>query len=241
MIGVFDSGLGGTLLLENLAKNYPDQEFLFYANRKNAPFGKKSDEELKVIFNECITYFKSHGCSDLIVACNTLCSTIDFSEYSDIKIHDIISSTVQELNVALDSHILLVATTKTISKGRYLEILNQRGYHNISCVALGELAEMVENYASEDEVKAYISSVIPDAKYDAIILGCTHFPAYHNVFKELYGAPIFDSNNLKYQFISKPSNRGAIYIDLEKDAMLEKFLSQHLKEEYHYYEDRPMF
>ena len=62
MIGVFDSGLGGLLVLNDLAKDYPKQQFLFHPDRKNAPFGNRSDDELQAIFKENLTYFKKRGC-----------------------------------------------------------------------------------------------------------------------------------------------------------------------------------
>lgn len=40
-IGVFDSGLGGVSVLRNLRKRLPKEDFLFYGDTANAPYGTK--------------------------------------------------------------------------------------------------------------------------------------------------------------------------------------------------------
>ena len=45
-IGVFDSGVGGLTVLEELVKILPNEEFIYLADQKNCPYGTKKDEEL---------------------------------------------------------------------------------------------------------------------------------------------------------------------------------------------------
>ena len=234
MIGVFDSGLGGLLVLNDLAKDYPKQQFLFHPDRKNAPFGNRSDDELQAIFKENLTYFKKRGCQDLLVACNTLCSTIDFSTYTDIRIHDIIEKTVNTVDVDNHAHILLLATAKTIEKGRYERLLKARGYNNITALALPLLATLIEEYAGEETVYDYLKLMFKDIKdVDAVILGCTHYPAVKEQIKAFFPVKIFDSNNLQYSFLSN-DKKGAVYLDLPKDEGLLHFLDHHLDISYQF-------
>lgn len=236
MIGVFDSGLGGVLLLEKLAKNYPDQTFLYHADRKNVPFGNKNDQQLTEIFKENYQYFIDKGCTDLIVACNTMCSVINFNDYNRIKIHDIIASTVDKVNLDVNSNILVLGTEKTVEKGRYKQLLDNKNY-NVQSIALPKLASMIEEYCNYDVIKEYVYELIKDIKnIDGIVLACTHYPAVKKVFAELFDVPIYDSNDLLYDFLSK-DDKGEVIIDLKKDNDLEKYLHEHLTVRYKYYED----
>ena len=45
-IGIFDSGIGGLTVLEELKKILPKENFLFYQDSLNNPYGNKSDQEL---------------------------------------------------------------------------------------------------------------------------------------------------------------------------------------------------
>ena len=45
-IGVFDSGIGGLNILSRLAEILPGEDFIYYGDSKNCPYGTKSQEEL---------------------------------------------------------------------------------------------------------------------------------------------------------------------------------------------------
>ena len=53
-IGVFDSGIGGLTVLEELKKTLPKEDFIFYADSANNPYGEKSDEELNDIVSNVV-------------------------------------------------------------------------------------------------------------------------------------------------------------------------------------------
>ena len=48
-IGVFDSGIGGMSILEELRKVLPNEDFLYYGDSINNPYGEKNDEELGLV------------------------------------------------------------------------------------------------------------------------------------------------------------------------------------------------
>ena len=45
-IGVFDSGIGGTTILKELLKYLPYENYIYYADCKNNPYGNKTKKEL---------------------------------------------------------------------------------------------------------------------------------------------------------------------------------------------------
>ena len=48
-IGIFDSGVGGISVLKALKKELPHEDFLFYGDQKNAPYGEKTEEEVRAL------------------------------------------------------------------------------------------------------------------------------------------------------------------------------------------------
>ena len=45
-IGFFDSGLGGLTILSEVYQMLPNEQLIYLADSKNAPYGKKSKEEI---------------------------------------------------------------------------------------------------------------------------------------------------------------------------------------------------
>ena len=73
-IGVFDSGIGGLTVLDELINIIPNEDYIFYADSKNNPYGEKSDEELYNITSKIVDYLKEKGCRIIVIACNTATS-----------------------------------------------------------------------------------------------------------------------------------------------------------------------
>jgi hypothetical protein len=55
-IGMFDSGVGGLTVLNNLVKKYPNNEYIYFGDTLNNPYGNKSKEELKVLSTNIINF-----------------------------------------------------------------------------------------------------------------------------------------------------------------------------------------
>ena len=53
-IGVFDSGIGGFSILTELKKRLPNEDFIYFADYKNNPYGDKTKEELFQITSQIV-------------------------------------------------------------------------------------------------------------------------------------------------------------------------------------------
>lgn len=235
MIGVMDSGLGGLLLLEGIHKSHPDTDVLFYGDIEHMPYGDKSDEELKAIFGEIVLFFRKRHCTDLIVACNTMCSAIDFTKDYGLRVHDIITKTVAQVDVPNDKKILVLSTTYTKMRGRYRDELEKRGYDVLS-VSLPKLALMIEKGEERNVVIKMLFEELDGIEKDqigAIILGCTHYPVYKDFFKEYYDVPIFDSRDLTFSIEDK-KEEGAIILHTPKTKITENLMKHCVKASYRY-------
>ena len=71
-IGIFDSGLGGTTVLKEMIKSLPNEDYIYYGDNGNFPYGSgKTKNELQKLTERILDFFVKNNCKLVIVACNT--------------------------------------------------------------------------------------------------------------------------------------------------------------------------
>ena len=70
-IGVFDSGVGGISVLKELVRRMPDENYLYFGDSANAPYGSRTTREVRALTLEKAEYLCSRGSKALVIACNT--------------------------------------------------------------------------------------------------------------------------------------------------------------------------
>ena len=202
-IGVFDSGVGGLSLLRELRRLLPNEDFIYYGDRANAPYGAKTHEEIlnisKGIFDELLL----RGVKAIVVACNTATAVAIEplrAAYPDLPIIGI-EPAVKPARVSGCKRVLVLATPVTVNESRFAALL--RANSGEGCEFIGvpchDLAFMIENDASSAEIEEYMSSVFSPYRedgFDGIVLGCTHYPLAKKEIKRAAGAlvNVFDGS-----------------------------------------------
>ena len=125
-IGVLDSGIGGMTVLDKIVKLLPREEYIYYADNKNNPYGEKTDKQLYKIVKENIIYLiTKKNCKMIVLACNsatTKCMKKLKEEFPNI----LFVGTVPAIKVASDNnykHTLVLATPATIDSERTKELI----------------------------------------------------------------------------------------------------------------------
>ena len=186
-IGLFDSGLGGLNVLNELLKVYPNNEYIYYGDTKNLPYGNKSKEELLNIAKKIILFFEEKQVNLIIIACGTMSSNClkEIKEMTSIKIIDIVLPTINYLKEKKYHKILVFGTIKTIESHIF-----KNNIDNIIEVSTPEFVPMIENnYIDSNVVKNYLEDY---KDIDCLVLGCTHYPLLINEFKK------YLNNNVDY-------------------------------------------
>ena len=70
-IGLFDSGVGGTTIWKEINALMPNENTLFLADNKNAPYGEKTKEEIIALCDANTQFLLNHNAKIIVVACNT--------------------------------------------------------------------------------------------------------------------------------------------------------------------------
>ena len=73
-IGFMDSGVGGISVLREAVRVLPGEDFIYYGDSANAPYGTKSPEKIKELTFGAVDKLMEHGIKALVVACNTATS-----------------------------------------------------------------------------------------------------------------------------------------------------------------------
>ena len=70
-IGIFDSGIGGVTVLNEILKILPNENYIYYSDSKNNPYGDKSDKEINEICENIVKFLIEKRCKAIVIACNT--------------------------------------------------------------------------------------------------------------------------------------------------------------------------
>ena len=116
-IGMFDSGVGGLTVLKSFIKYHPNNEYFYYGDTLNVPYGDKTKEELLELSKKIIKYLENKKVDIIIIACGTISSNVydDLTKITNIPIYSIIKETI---NYVLDrkyNKTLLIATSATVN------------------------------------------------------------------------------------------------------------------------------
>lgn len=68
-IGVFDSGIGGKSIADHLKAVYPDAEIIYVDDRKNVPYGNRTNEEVVALTDAAIQPLLHSQCDVTVLAC----------------------------------------------------------------------------------------------------------------------------------------------------------------------------
>lgn len=183
-IAVFDSGLGGISVLHRLMQVLPEENYLYFGDSLNAPYGSRPTEEIRELTLKNAEELFSRGAKALVVACNTATSAaIDALRSRYPK--RIIIGIEPALKLAVSRHsggkILVMATDATLREKKF-SAMSERCAEQCTvlkcpCPALVPFVERgeLDSDALLSELEKELSPFLSEAP-DAVVLGCTHFP-----------------------------------------------------------------
>jgi glutamate racemase len=184
-IGVFDSGLGGLTVLQELIVALPQAEFIYLADTKNLPYGNKSPEALYKFAQAKVAWMQSQEVDLLVIACNTSDSVLfkeDFSSNFPLGIVKIIEPMAQKIayNHPELHGIAVMSTTLTAKINLFGKLLTQyKPEIEIKLLPCTNLVLEIENLSSEEKIQSLLAEYLQpllEKHYQALILACSHYP-----------------------------------------------------------------
>ena len=201
-IGIIDSGLGGLSVLRELMKIMPNENYIYYGDSANNPYGTKGVEKVIELTVSNANKLYDMGIKALVIACNTATAVgapVLRSQYAD-RIIVGIEPALKPACLAKDNPtVLVMATPLTLQQDKFLSLMSRYtdNAHIIPlpCPGLPELIEqgnfdggVIEEYLER------LFAPFDKSKIDSIVLGCTHYPLAKEQIAKSWGqeVAIFD-------------------------------------------------
>lgn len=189
-IGIFDSGIGGATVLKEILKILPNENYIYYSDSFNNPYGDKSKEELKEICKKIINILIQKNCKAIVIACNTA-STLSKDlreEYKQIPIIAIEPAYKMVHDYAFNKDTLVMATKRTIESNKFNNLL--KNYNNnktylLPCIGLADAIEEADKEKIQEFMKKELAKYA--GKVQNVVIGCTHYALIKEEIKNTLG------------------------------------------------------
>lgn len=199
-IGVFDSGLGGISVLRELRAHLPRENYVYYGDNANAPYGVRTEDEIRELSWAVVRKLLAFDIKALVIGCNTATAAAVKSLRAalDIPILGIEPAIKPAALHAPGKRVLVLATEATLRLEKF-QALKAIYCPDAICVPSPELVKFVERGVfSGEELDGYLSRLLAPHKGEntgAAVLGCTHFIFLREaISRHLPGIPLFDGN-----------------------------------------------
>lgn len=197
-IAVFDSGMGGVSVLRQLYKLMPNENYLYFGDSINAPYGTKSTEEIRRLTSQNIEMLISRGAKAVVIACNTATSAAakylreKYSSFPIIGLEPALKPAVLSKDKPT---VVVMATPLTLREEKFATLMSRfESEAQIIKLPAPRIVNLVESdKVGSAEMKAYIEELFsPYDKrgIDCVVLGCTHFPFAKKDIEAVLGSEV---------------------------------------------------
>ena len=191
-IGFFDSGVGGTSIWKEVITLLPDENTVYLADGKNAPYGLKSQEKIVSLSVKNTEKLLEMGCKMIVVACNT--ATTNAIEYLranyNMPFVGIEPAIKPAALASISKTVGILATKGTLSSALFaktsslyaseIKVIEVEGNGLVELIEAGRInsPEMILL------LKKYLKPMVA-AHIDHLVLGCSHYPYLTPILKSL--------------------------------------------------------
>ena len=197
-IGVMDSGMGGISVLRELAGLLPHENFVFYGDSANAPYGSRSTEEIYQLTEQVVQKLLKRGVKAVVIACNTASSAAGArlrAEYPELPIVAIEPALKPAVIACPGGRVVVLATEATLRERKFAGLLEEwKEKAEIIKLPLPGLPEFVERGELDSpQLREFLQGYfaqLADRPVDGVVLGCTHYPFVRKVIAELLGPQV---------------------------------------------------
>ena len=161
-IGIFDSGIGGVTVLKEIIKVLPEENYIYYSDSKNNPYGDKDDEEIINRCDEITNFLLEKNCKAIVIACNTASAKSAKylrEKYPHIPIIEIEPAYKMVHDFAYDKTTLVLATKGTIESEKFNLLYKKYNNHKTYLMPCVGLADIIEE-GDKDKLEKYLNKNI---------------------------------------------------------------------------------
>ncbi len=191
-IAFIDSGIGGLTVLHQALLLIPGENYIYYADTDNVPYGTKSKKEIRRLVFSATNKLSSYDLKALVIACNTATSVVvkKLREKYDFPIIGMEPAIKPALQISPEGGILLCATKRTIKEKKLKHLIKSlNAKSKIEALSLQKLVTFAEHRDFDSpKVEKYLRKKFAQLQWkdiNVLVLGCTHFIFYKKLILKL--------------------------------------------------------
>lgn len=194
-IGLFDSGVGGLTVLNEIAKILPQENIVYLGDTARMPYGNKSPETVLSYALEGASFLLEKEIKLLIVACHTASSYAleTLKKQLPIPVIGVIQPGFELLMQSTKNiQVAILGTEGTIRSGVYQNLILQHHpeavVFPVACPLFAPMIEegLIEHPSAKLIADHYLSD-LRNSPIDAALLACTHYPLIRPLIQEALG------------------------------------------------------
>lgn len=203
-IGVFDSGLGGLTVLDELVRAMPHEHFIFVGDSARCPYGPRDPAEVRAFVLEICTYLMRFQCKMIVIACNTATAAglVDAQRSLNIPVIGVVAPGARAaVHMTRTRRVGVIATEGTISQGAYEDAITHldagiqvfsRATPEFVRIAEARFSEGLRAPLAETDARIAHERLEPlrTSNIDVLVLGCTHYPLLSDLIAHEMGEEV---------------------------------------------------
>ncbi len=157
-IGVFDSGIGGVTVLKEIIKILPNEEYIYFSDSINNPYGDRNDKELLKICDNIVKMLIEQNCKIIVIACNTASAkAVNYlrNKYTEIPFIAIEPAYKMVYDYSYNEPTLVMATKGTIESEKFNLLYNKYNNHKTELLPCIGLADIIEK-GNKENIRKYL-------------------------------------------------------------------------------------
>jgi glutamate racemase len=194
-IGIFDSGVGGLSVLQEVHRQYPFENCTYIADQVHVPYGTRSREEVLGYSDGIVRYLLGKGAKLIIVACNTASAValIDLrKKYPDVPFVGMEPAVKPAAEGTSSGVVGVLATPATFQGDLYSSTVEKfaRGVEILqdNCPGLVDQIEggKIDDPMTRNILEKALGPMLEEG-VDEVVMGCTHYPFVIPIIREIVG------------------------------------------------------
>lgn len=207
-VAVMDSGVGGISVLRQLVCIAPEENYVFFGDSANAPYGTKSEKQVLALAQGAAERLLALDAKALVIACNTATSVAADTlraKYPAIPIIGMEPAVKPASKWGEYPSVLVMATPLTLKREKFLSLLHRYDSDARLCpTPCPGLVELIESGADHEKIRALLRWLLLPVRdqlgaVDAVVLGCTHYPLVRDDISAVL-AELFDDEDERSRF-----------------------------------------
>lgn len=199
-IGIFDSGIGGLTILNEVRDQLPGEDILYLGDTARVPYGSRSKETVTRYTEEAIRFLLENDVKAVVIACNTA-SALALETLEDrvngVPLFGVIQPGARGAAARTRNKKIGVIGTEATIRSQAYQTQVRRLVKDAEVIGIGcpLFVPIIEEGWQNSQMalmttQTYLSG-FSQHDIDTLILGCTHYPALWSTIRQVMGEGVY--------------------------------------------------